>query len=69
VYSVVSCEGAEKALVFCAEPAAMPRTGKAADGSPQGLDVAVARLVCRKLGRTFEVHWCSSPSCARNCLR
>jgi polar amino acid transport system substrate-binding protein len=72
VYSVVSCDGAEekpKALIFCAEPAAMPRTGKAADGSPRGLDVALARLVCQKLGRPFEVHWCASPSCARNCLR
>ncbi|HKB42267.1 MAG TPA: transporter substrate-binding domain-containing protein [Gemmataceae bacterium] len=56
-------------LTFCAEPAAMPRTGKATDGSAQGLDVAVARLVCKKLGRTFEVHWCASPLCSRNCLR
>jgi polar amino acid transport system substrate-binding protein len=56
-------------LIFCAEPAAMPRTGKAADSSPQGLDVAVARLVCQKLGRPFEVHWCSSPQCSRTCLR
>src|SRR5207244_371963 len=30
-----------KTLTFCAEPAAMPRTGKAADSSPQGLDIAV----------------------------
>jgi ABC-type amino acid transport substrate-binding protein len=56
-------------LIFCAEPAAMPRTGKGSDGSAQGLDVAVAKLVCRKLGRTFEVHWCSRPQCSRNCLR
>src|SRR5262245_33522138 len=57
-----------KPLVFCAEPAAMPRTGKATDGSPQGLDVALARMLCQKLGRTFEVHWCASPSCSRRCL-
>lgn len=56
-------------LVFCAEPAAMPRTGKATDGSPQGLDVAVARLVCQKLGRKLEIHWCTSPSCSQRCLR
>jgi polar amino acid transport system substrate-binding protein len=47
----------------------MPRTGKATDGSPQGLDVAVARLVCQKLDRSFEVHWCANALCARNCLR
>src|SRR5213592_1359733 len=62
-------EDKPKPLVFCAEPAAMPRTGKATDGAPQGLDVAVARLVCKKLSRTFEVHWCASPLCSRNCLR
>src|SRR5215813_14243320 len=62
-------EDKPKVLTFCAEPAAMPRTGKATDGSPQGLDVAVARLVCKRLGRTFEVHWCASPLCSRNCLR
>jgi polar amino acid transport system substrate-binding protein len=57
-----------KVLIFCAEATAMPRTGKAADGSPQGLDVAVARLVCEQLGRTFEIHWCANPACSRNCL-
>lgn len=58
-----------KPLTFCAEPAAMPRTGKETDGSPKGLDIAVARLICQKLGRPFEVHWCASPSCSRRCLR
>jgi polar amino acid transport system substrate-binding protein len=58
-----------KPLTFCAEPAAMPRTGKATDSSSQGLDVAVARLLCKKLGRPFTVHWCASPVCSRNCLR
>ena len=45
-FVVPSVRSAEKpkALVFCAEPAAMPRTGKAADESAQGLDVTVARL-------------------------
>jgi polar amino acid transport system substrate-binding protein len=46
----------------------MPRTGKAADGSPQGLDVALAKLICRKLGRPFEIHWCTSPACSLRCL-
>src|SRR5215831_5121344 len=62
-------EDKPKALTFCAEPAAMPRTGKATDGSAQGLDVAVARLVCKQLGRPLEIHWCSSPACSRKCLR
>jgi polar amino acid transport system substrate-binding protein len=64
----VHAEDKPKPLVFCAEPAAMPRTGKI-DGEARGLDVAVARLICQKLGRPFEVHWCSSPSCSRRCLR
>jgi polar amino acid transport system substrate-binding protein len=58
-----------KPLVYCAEPTAMPRTGKDPDGSPKGLDVAVAQLICQKLGRPFEAHWCSNPACARRCLR
>src|SRR5881398_2096624 len=69
VSSPARAEDKPRALTFCAEPAAMPRTGKATDGSPKGLDVAVARLVCKQLGRPFEVHWCSSPSCSRRCLR
>jgi ABC-type amino acid transport substrate-binding protein len=60
---------ASQVLTFCAEATAMPRTGKAADGMAQGLDVAVARLVCQQLGRSFEIHWCASPACSRNCLR
>src|SRR5262249_37710247 len=47
-----------KTLTVCAVPAAMPRTGKAPDGTPQGLDVAVAQLVGRSLGRKVEFHWC-----------
>src|SRR5881398_681924 len=69
VSSPARAEDRPKALTFCAEPAAMPRTGKATDDSPQGLDVAVARLVCRRLGRPFAVHWCANPRCSRNCLR
>jgi ABC-type amino acid transport substrate-binding protein len=63
--------GQEKAknLVVCAEPAAMPRTGKDTDGKPQGLDLALAELVARSLGRKLEVHWCVSPVCSRRCLR
>src|SRR5437868_5033783 len=69
VSGAARAEEKPKALIFCAEPAAMPRTGKETDGSPKGLDVAVARLICKQLGRSFEVHWCASPSCSRRCLR
>src|SRR5262245_55697334 len=58
----------QKALVVCAVPASMPRTGKAADGTPQGLDVAVAQLVGRSLGRPVEFHWCATAGCSWNCL-
>jgi polar amino acid transport system substrate-binding protein len=58
-----------KVLLVCAEPATMPRTGKTADGKPQGLDLALAELLARSLGRKLEVHWCASPACSRNCLR
>jgi ABC-type amino acid transport substrate-binding protein len=59
---------APKPLVVCAVPSAMPRTGRAADGSAQGLDVAVVRLVARRLGRPVEFHWCASAACGWNCL-
>src|SRR5579864_390367 len=59
---------APKVLTVCAEPAAMPRTGKAPDGTPQGLDLAVAQLVARSLGRTLEYHWCASAECSWRCL-
>jgi len=58
-----------KVLLVCAEPAAMPHTGKTADGKPQGLDLALAELLARSLGRKLEVHWCASPACSRSCLR
>jgi ABC-type amino acid transport substrate-binding protein len=65
----LAAQNKPKPLVFCAEPATMPRTGKATDGSPHGLDMAMAKLICKELGRPFEVHWCSSPACSRKCLR
>ena len=58
-----------KPLVVCAVPDSMPRTGRTSDGSPQGLDVAVARLVAQKLGRKLEFHWCASAACSWNCIR
>jgi polar amino acid transport system substrate-binding protein len=57
-----------KVLTVCAIPASMPRTGKATDGSPQGLDVAVVQQVGRILGRTVEFHWCANAGCAWSCL-
>ena len=57
----------KKALVVCADPAAMPRTHRAKDGSPQGADLAVAQLVCRELGRELEIHWCAG-ACYWRCL-
>jgi polar amino acid transport system substrate-binding protein len=60
--------GDEKTLTVCAVPASMPRMGKAADGRPQGLDVAVVRLVGQRLGRPIEFHWCASAECAWLCL-
>jgi polar amino acid transport system substrate-binding protein len=69
---VVSSPGAQeklKPLIVCAEAAAMPRTGKGTDGKPQGLDLALAKLVSKSLGRPLEVHWCASPACSRKCLR
>ena len=56
------------ALTVCAVPASMPRTGKAPDGTPQGLDVAVVQRVGRILGRTVEFHWCASAECGWHCL-
>jgi len=57
-----------KTLLICATPASMPRTGKALDGTPQGLDVAVAKSVGRVLGRAIEFHWCASAACSWHCL-
>ena len=61
--------GKNQPLVICAVPNSMPHTGKADDGSPQGLDAAVAQLVATELGRTLEFHWCASASCSWNCVR
>ncbi len=57
-----------KVLTVCALPASMPRTDKVPDGTPRGLDVAVAQRVGRILGRTIEFHWCANAECAWNCL-
>ncbi len=57
-----------RALTVCATPASMPRTGRAPDGSSQGLDIAVAQAVGRVLGRTVEFHWCANAECAWHCL-
>lgn len=63
-----SPSGNKPPLVICAVPNSMPRMGKANDSSPQGLDVAVAQLVARELGRTLEFHWCASAACSWNCV-
>ncbi len=63
-----SADPAAKPLTICAVPAAMPRTGKTPDGTPQGLDLAVARRVGRVLGRPVEFHWCASAACSWHCL-
>jgi ABC-type amino acid transport substrate-binding protein len=60
--------GSRAVLTVCAIPASMPRTGKAADGIPEGLDVAVAQQLGRVLGRTIEFHWCANAQCAWHCL-
>ena len=57
-----------KALTICAIPASMPRSDRTADGTPRGIDVAVAQSVGRILGRTVEFHWCASADCAWHCL-
>lgn len=62
-------EPQQEKLVVCALPAAMPRTARAKDDRPLGLDLAVARLIGRQLRRPLEVHWCASAACSWNCLR
>ncbi len=59
---------AVKPLVVCAVPASMPRTDRAPDGRPRGLDTAVAEAVARVLRRPVEFHWCASPDCSWHCL-
>lgn len=46
----------------------MPRTDRAPDGKPRGLDTAVAEAVARVLKRPVEFHWCASPDCSWHCL-
>ncbi len=57
-----------RVLTVCAIPASMPRSDKAPDGAPQGLDVAVVQRIGRILGRVVEFHWCANAGCAWNCL-
>jgi polar amino acid transport system substrate-binding protein len=57
-----------KPLTVCAIPASMPRTDKTPDGSPRGLDVALAERLGRVLGRPVEFHWCANADCAWHCL-
>lgn len=57
------------ALQFCFSDSAMPRSGRATDGSPQGVDVAVARRIAAHLQRSVELHWCGSDDCRLNSLR
>lgn len=57
-----------KVLTVCAIPASMPRTDKAPDGTPLGLDVAIAQRIGHILGRDVEFHWCANAGCAWNCL-
>jgi polar amino acid transport system substrate-binding protein len=64
-----AAEAGPKPLVFCAEPSSLPRTGRAPDGSAQGLDTALAQLLGRSLGRNVEFHWCVNAACAWRCLR
>ena len=48
------------------------QTYRAADGrwlAVGALEPKFWALLCEKLGRKFEVHWCASPACSRNCLR
>ena len=58
-----------KPLIVCATPDALPRTGKAPDGTPRGLDIGLARLLGKSLGRAIEYHWCGGADCAWRCLR
>jgi polar amino acid transport system substrate-binding protein len=55
-------------MTVCAVPASMPRTGKAPDGAPEGVDVAVAQRIGFLLGRRIEFHWCANAQCSWHCL-
>ena len=53
----------ETALRFCVCTNALPRAGKTADGTLAGVDVAVAELLAKQLGRKCEFHACASDAC------
>ena len=57
-----------KVLTVCAIPASMPRSDKAPDGAPRGIDATIARQLGRIMRRTVEFHWCANAGCAWNCL-
>ena len=57
-----------KVLTVCAIPASMPRSDKAPDGAPRGIDATIARHLGRMMRRTVEFHWCANAGCAWNCL-
>ena len=68
VHESTPANAVDKPLVVCAVSDSMPRTGRASDGAPQGLDVAVAELLAQKLGRKLEFHWCVSAACSWKCI-
>ncbi len=55
-------------LTVCAIPGSLPRTGRAVDGAPRGLDIGVIEALGKRLGREVVYHWCASPDCAWHCL-
>ena len=59
---------ARRRLTVCAVPASMPRTDHAPDGTPRGLDVAVAERLGDAFGRAVEFQWCPNADCAWHSL-
>jgi polar amino acid transport system substrate-binding protein len=55
--------GAGTPLRFCIDSTAMPRSGQRPDGSWQGVDVEVARLIAAKLQRPYRLHGCPADAC------
>ncbi|NOY29638.1 MAG: hypothetical protein GXP28_05515, partial [Planctomycetes bacterium] len=53
----------QRVLRFCVCTNAMPRAGKNAEGTLEGVDVAVAKELARVLGRSCEFHACASDQC------
>ncbi len=57
ISSATAASAAGEKLVVCVDPEAMPRTGRAADGTAEGVDIAVAKQVGQRLGRPVEFLW------------